>query len=366
MKESRVISVPWPLRLFGECQDFLELPCVVMAADLRTAVVAAPADGELSTINAPGLAGPVSVKLDDPVSGSAMPAFAAALQAVAARGVKLSGAYDFRVVTNAPWFDRLPDSPAMLVGWIAAFLSLDGDLEKLSGQEIAEIAIAARKNEPIFRRQVPEIYAATLGGTLRMQPGDQPEAKPLERNMPGIIVGSVPKATGDSLAAPVAEMLKALLAMKQASAKFDIRTSAFDDVVPLLRKIGETEAGLVYAQVRLRDVCREAIETMEFEEGFDDDKLGELLEESHAALGDYLGLRDERLDPLIAAAVSGGALGCKILPGCASFMAFAAGRADDVMKSIREAGGHARLSNATDGIRVEEHGGDCECGGHGA
>lgn len=355
MKDPRVISVPWPLRLYGEYQDFLELPCVVMAADLRTAIVAAPAEGELSSIAAPWLASPLHFRPDcgDDVAGA--PGFTEALRAVAARGFPLKGAYDFKVVTNAPWFDRLPDSPAMLVGWMASFLALAGSLEKLSGREMAEIAIAARGERPVFARQIPELYAATMGGTLRTEPGDAFPAKPLERNMPGIVVGSVPEKTGDLLAAPVAEMLKALLALKQADAKFDIRKSALEEVVPLLRKMSDAEAGLVYAQARLRDICREAIETLEFEEGFDDDKLGELLEESHTVMGDYLGLRDERLEPLMAAAVSGGALGCRILPGCASFMAFAAGRADEVLKSIRAVGGHARLANATDGIRVEEH-----------
>lgn len=357
-----VISVPWPLRLFGEYQDFLELPCVVMAADMRTAIVATPADGELSSITAPGLAKPLSVKLDASVNLPALPGFAAALRAVAAHGHPLAGAYDFRVVSNAPWFDRLPDSPALLVGWIAAFLALNGALDKFSGQELADIAIAARRDEPIFRRQIPELYATTLGGTLRMQPGDALQAKPLERNMPGIVIGSIPGSTGDSMAAPISEMLKALLALKQSGAAFDVRTSTLEEVVPLLQKISAAEAGLVYAQVRLRDICREAVETLEFEEGFDDDKLGELLEESQAVLGDYLGLRDERVEGFMAAAVGGGALGCKIIPGCASFIAFAGGRADEVLKAIRATGAHARLANATDGIRIEEHG--CGCASH--
>ncbi len=357
-----VLSVPWPLRLFGDYQDFLELPCVVMAADLRTAIVATPAEGEFSSIAAPGLPKPLSVKLDASTSLPALPGFSAALQAVAARGFPLTGAHNFRVVTNAPWFDRLPDSPALLVGWIAAFLAINDGLAKFSGQDLAEIAIAARSAEPVFRRQIPELYATTLGGTLRMQPGDALAAKPLERNMPGIVIGSIPATTGDSKAAPIAEMLKALLALKQSGAAFDVRKSTLEEVVPLLRKISDAEAGLVYAQVRLRDICREAIETLEFEEGFDDDKLGELLEESHAVLGDYLGLRDERTEELMAAAVAGGALGCKVIPGCASFIAFAGGRADEVLKAIRVTGAQARLANATDGIRIEEHG--CGCASH--
>jgi len=78
-----------------------------------------------------------------------------------------------------------------------------------------------------------------------------------------------------------------------------------------------------------------------------------MLDGAHEMLRDYMGYNVRRVERLIEAAVGGGALGCKIIPGVGGFVCFAPGREDEVAQAIREAGGEAHTAAVSDGARME-------------
>ena len=167
-----IVSVPWPVRLFGDLQYFLGLPAITLALDLRTAVAATPrSDGRFS-VSAAWIPEPLSFEPSEAAEAfPQMPALSRAFRAAPPRKEKLQDGCDFHVISRAPWTDALPDSPALLAAWTVALLSLMST-PGLSANQTAEAACRAYRDEQPTARWIPETYACILGGMLFLEPGE--------------------------------------------------------------------------------------------------------------------------------------------------------------------------------------------------
>lgn len=351
-----VLSVPWPVRLLGDFQDVTGMPAFVTAIDVRTVVGANPRQDDLWQVTGGGLPAPFSFDPNgDRAAASAMPSLARALEGLRARNVTLRGGYDFQVLTRAPW--PVADTPALDVAWTAVILELHGLLRSLSGSELADYAMAGRAALELHARQFPEVCAAAMGGSLFVDSGDARSARSCERALPEMVLGLAKEpAPGAPIPDVVRGMLQSLLEMRRKWDAFDIRASDLDRVVPMLNLLTTDDAGRVYSQLVARDLCRQARELMEEETGIDDDSIAELIDGAHELMRDYHGLSAPAIESLVTAATGGGAIGCRVLPGLSAVLAITPGRQQDVIKSIRAAGGEARGVAVSDGIRLEQVG----------
>jgi mevalonate kinase len=369
-----VVSVPWPVRLFGDLQYFLGLPAITLALDLRTAVAATPRSDGRFTVSAAWIPEPLSFEPGEAAKTfPQMPALSRALRAVQPGKEKLPerAAYcarqdgcDFHVISRAPWTDALPDSPALLAAWTVALLSLDAQLADLSGNETAEVACRAYRDEPPAARWIPETYACILGGMLFLEPctdsGALSAAKPakvapIDRALPGIVsCYAGPDGKGlDRYAQAVRGTLSALSGIVKLQEGFNLRDASADEVIPRLRELPDADAGVVYAHLAMRDLCRQAFELLESEYGIDDDRLVEMMDKQHEMLRDYLGYNVPEIEALIPVATGGGALGSKIVLGTNSFIAVAPGREKEVISSVKQADGDAVSVAVAPGMRAE-------------
>ena len=349
-----LISVPWPVRLLGDFQDVTGMPAFVTAIDVRSVVGANPRQDGLWQVTGGGLPAPIVLDpAGDAAPAAAMPSLARALAGLKARNVTLRGGYDFQVLTRAPW--PVADSPALDVAWTAVILELHGLLRSLSGNELADYAMAGRAALELHARRFPEVCAAAMGGSLFVESGDSRAVKSCERKLPDMVL-ALPKAPAPP--APAADvvraMLQSLLEMRRKWDAFDVRTTELERAVPMLNLVPPDDAGRVYSQLVARDLCRQAQELMEEETGVDDDRIAELIDGAHELLRDYHGLSSPELEALITAATGGGAIGCRVLPGLNAILALAPGRQKDVLDALRAAGADARGVAVSDGIRLEQ------------
>lgn len=83
--------------------------------------------------------------------------------------------------------------------------------------------------------------------------------------------------------------------------------------------------------------------------------MGELLDNHHEMLRDYLGVSTPKIERMISAAKKAGALGCKINgSGCGGTMIAYAPRCEqEVAAAIEEAGGRAYIVKKAEGVWVE-------------
>ncbi len=364
-EKTLIVSVPWPVRLFGDLQYFLGLPAITLALDLRTAVASTPrTDGRFS-VSAAWIPEPLSFDPREAAEAfTQMPALSRALRAAPPRKERIQDGFDFHVISRVPWTEALPDSPALLAAWTVALLSLDAQLAELSANETAEAACRAYRYEPPTARWIPETYACILGGMLFLDPrtdsGTLPAATPaqvapIDRALPGIVsccAGPGGKDL-DRHARAVRNTLSALSGIVKLQEGFNLRDASEDAVIPRLRELPEADAGVVYAHLAMRDLCRQAFELIESEYGIDDDRLAEMMDKQHEMLRDYLGYGVPEIEALISAATGAGALGSRVVPGTNSFIAVAPGREKEVISSVKQAGGHAISTAVATGMRAE-------------
>jgi len=360
-----IASVPWPVRLFGDLQYFLGLPAITLALDLRTAVAATPRSDGRFTVSAAWIPKPLPFEPGEAAKAfPQMPALSRALRAAPPRKEKLQDGCDFHVLSRAPWTEALPDSPALLAAWTVALLTLDGRLADLSANETAEAACRGYQDEPPSARWIPETYACILGGMVFLEPRSDSGAlssarpakvAPIDRELPGIVsCYAGPGGTGlDRHAQAVRSTLSALSGIVKSQEGFNLRDASDDEVIPRLRELPDADAGVVYAHLAMRDLCRQAIESLESEYGIDDDRLAEMMDKQHEMLRDYLGYNVPEIEALIPVATGGGALGSRIALGTNSFISVAPGREKEVISSLKQSGGVAVSAAVATGMRAE-------------
>jgi len=348
-----IVSVPWPVPLFGDLQAYPGLSTLTYAADLRTAIGVRPRSDRVWSVNGPGA--PARFAFDSRrATRVRMPSLSRALRAVGTSPERFESGFDFRLYTRS--VADLRDSPVLVSAWTVLLLALQGRLRGLSGAEAARQVCAGFEDPEERRRSLAGIYTCVLGGTLLVRHGERPRVFPLERQLPGLLIG-YPGGRREAAATvrrAVRRSDEALRAVREVLGSFSLEDTPLEEAVPALRGLPQDQAGIVYAHLRSRDLCRQAYDLLESEEGFDDDRLGEMLDACHEVLRDYLGFREPRIEGLIRAARGAGALGCKVLPGTGCFVAFAPGREDEVVAAIRKAGGQACAAPVSDGMRVEE------------
>lgn len=357
-EQATIVSVPWPIRLFGDLQEHLGLPAITVAVDCRTAVRAVPRHDALFSIAGRGIADPIILDPRTPTdAASTIPSLARAFTALPAGEHPLTGGYDFQVFSRVPGMDNLLDSSILTVTWVVALSALAGTLPDVSGLDVAQLAAKATSPNTNPAWTWPETYACVLGGTLCIEHGKRPLAAALDRELPGMILGNCPGIanTGGTdmprAAAASVERLEDIIG------RAAFASASFDEIMAQLQDLTSAEAQAVYAHTLMRNQCRAARQLMTDDTGFDDDRLGELLDGAHEALRDYLGFRHERMEKLFDAASQAGALGFKLIPGTTRFVAFAPGKDDTVIQALRKAGGEAHAVVVTDGMRVERRSG---------
>lgn len=355
-RDALLVSVPWPIRLFGDLHEQPGMATLAVAVDVRTAIAARQRGDNRVTLRVGGR--PDSEVCDlgesDDIARR-MPSLSAALRALQFAGRSIRRGFDFHLHSRVPGIENLLDSPALAAAWTVVLLSLHGGIAERSGNALAELVCQGLATGRVERGGGTEVYAAVLGGAVFTRFAEKPHPLPIEREVGGLILGSrkgpllKPSAPGEALL----DVARAFQELHDAGVRSAPDVSVLDEVVPCLGKLPEREAGRIYAFLVLRDLAFEANELLESEYGLDDDMLGEMLDRGHEMLRDHLGLCPPALEDLVRAAKEAGALGCKAVVGTDSFVAFGPGREDDIMGAVRKAGGDARPAPMSDGIRLE-------------
>ena len=164
---TKLVSVPWPIRLFGDLQEPLGLPVVTAAVDLRVAVGVMPIESGPCRASAPWHDDPVSF---DPARPGDLPdtfqPLVAALNVLRDTGALPSQRVDLRLHSRAPEIGDLWRSPAVTCAWTVAVLSAGGNLRERSGAAIARLVEQAWEARTDAGDPPPELRTCILGGTL--------------------------------------------------------------------------------------------------------------------------------------------------------------------------------------------------------
>lgn len=343
-KSEIVVSAPGRMCLFGEHQDYLGLPVVAAAINLRVEIRARPVAQPRIVINMPDTGEREEIRLDEPLKiAKPRDYFRSAIRILRYEGLKVEGGFEAELTSDIPIAKGVSSSSAILVAWIALLAGLEG--RELPPEEIAGFAYRAEVREFGEPGGMMDHYTSAIGGLLYIECGEETVPYRLDVEIPGWFLlcdsGERKNTTG------VLGLVKR--AVHEGVGELEKRVPGFST-----KDFGAGEAESILSDLPVgvrravagahlnRDITREGLSM--FRRGRVDEKqLGDFFNRQQEILRDDLCISTEKVDALIAAALGAGALGCKIngSGGGGCMIAYGAGNPGGVIEAVERAGGTA-------------------------
>lgn len=338
--------------LFGEHQDYLSLPVVAAAVNLRMTVTGMPIMRREIILELPDIQRRRVFWLDrEQPYVNRRDYLAAALNVLRRDGVTVKSGWQAVVRGTIPINAGTSSSSALVVAWIKFLLQVTG--ETRTPEEIAILANRAEVLEFGEPGGLMDHYLAALGGVYYLDFAEQPaKVERLQAPLSGFVLGNSlqPKTTTEVLGEARAQAEEAFDWVAAYAPALDPRTSPRADFAALLPKMPAPLRAKLDANLVNRDLCR-AGRAMLLDGPVDPPALGALLLEHHKQLSEGIGVSTPKLDAMVQAAVDAGALGGKLngSGGGGCMFAYAPGKEQDVAAALEAAGGKANILTIPNG-----------------
>ena len=339
------VSAPGRICLFGEHSDYLGLDVIAAAIDMTIDIVATPREDNEIHISYNDLDERDSFSLDSEINYRNQRDYVrSAFNVMVRRGFEPEHGWNLQISGNIPIAAGLSSSSAMTVGAVMA-------IARMANKQMQEedIALAAFDSEVLEFDEGGgnmDHYASAVGGIIHVDMKENIVTR-LPARLDSIIIGDSGEKKKDTVGdlryiRTTVELEYKLITQKISS--FDRRTTPVDSVCEHGRSHPTKERNMAEATLRNRDLTYRALRLLETEE-FNQQELGDLLREHHEILRDDLDRSTPKIERMIEAAYSAGALGCKIngSGGGGAMMAYAGNRVEEVSSAIQKAGGTAYI-----------------------
>ncbi len=352
-------SAPGRICLFGEHQDYLGLPVVAMAINLRFHIEYTPTDAKTFTIHRPDIKGSepglLDIYKDQP--GDSEDYCWGIARVLLDQGFEFPRGGELTFRSDIPVRAGCSSSSAMSSAWMRLLIEIGEHPEKeLYIQDPETVAyLVYRGEKELFGGAggMMDQYSCYLGGLIHVYPKDLGQGKaadakdsnaggsgvsPAANREKGesddedevpygverldvvpsgfiLIDSGVPKDTQGVLKGASDRVHDAVKTVSELHPDFDLRDielGKFDEMAgadgsPL---VDSEAARIIHDHIINRDICRVGLGMLRL--GVDEEKMGELLNEEHRVLSETIGISTPAIDALQAASLKGGALGAKI------------------------------------------------------
>ena len=298
------VSAPGRVCLYGEHQDYLGMPSVVMAINLRCRIHIEEREDRKVVWTSPNLGVKYSGEFDlnnleeSEIKGQQNHLLAALILAKRADRLPQYG-WNATIDSDVPVQAGCSSSSALLVAWIAS-------MQRLSGHITTNIELAGQAFQAEVRYfDAPggnmDHIACAVGGGLRVDPSENEGYVKLGESSFDLVLGdsNMPKDTIGILERCKFDRLSIL----------HKNGGNWDEIN--LDSLNEVDASLVKGTLRNRDIERIASANL-LEENTSTEELGALMCEHHSILRDVLKISTPKIDKMCDAAIHAGAVGAKI------------------------------------------------------
>ncbi len=355
-------SAPGRICLFGEHQDYLHLPVITAAINLRITIKGRPNGQHHIFINLPDINN--EEHFDLPSKNTAVPYvkerdyFRSVFNVVRRHGVRIDQGWDCTVHGNIPINSGTSSSSALCVAW-TRFLTQASSVHKAEFAnpyfiaKLAHLAEVAEFSEP---GGMMDHYASAMGGLLFQEFGDSVNLQPFAVKLGAFVLGDSlqPKDTKGILARVKFGVLRAIEIIKKKNPQFDLKTEPYDSVSQYQTLLTNEQAEVLRGAILNRDLTLEARKLMS-KDTLDERQFGKLLNEHQNVLAELLKISTPKIDSMLCSALKAGAYGGKIngSGGGGCMFVYAPENPQAVAKAIELQGGRAYIVTVDDGVRVE-------------
>jgi galactokinase len=355
MPKTITVSAPGRICLFGEHQDYLGLPVITAAINLRINLSGGFSEDDKFRIDCPDVNEYDSFAFLYPFRYSKdRDYFKSTLNVLQRAGLDLRRAAEVHIRGTIPINSGTSSSSALVVAWVAFLLKLADDERANDPLTIAQLAHAAEVLEFKEPGGMMDHFASALGGIQFISFGKKTKAERLPAPLGTFVVGDShePKDTKGMLARVKKGALEGLKVIGT-----DILSLKKDDVQASKNKLTENQSKVLGAQILNRQLTEVAKAIME-NDPFDHAQFGHLLNKHQEQLRDGLGISTPKIDRMIDAALNAGAYGAKIngSGGGGCMFAYAPKNAQHVAKALEQEGGKAYVVQVDEGVKIVEGG----------
>ncbi len=355
MQERLRVSAPGRICLFGEHQDYLGLPVLAAAVDLRISMTASPRVDALFAVEMPDTG--ESLCIDPAIEQTyahRRDYLRSAVNVLRREGLSWGRGSDIVVRGTIPINAGVSSSSAMVIAWLRILLETADGPPTFTVDDLARWGYKAEVTEFGDPGGMMDHYCAALGGLLGIDTRPPFKAERLESNLRGFVLGNSlePKATLETLAQTRREVTDGIARMRELVPAFDLASTPLAEVDGLFKYLQPAPARRLRANMLNRNITIEAAHALAES---DNVKIGHLLTLHHAQLRDGLDISTPKIEAMMAAAIKAGALGGKMngSGGGGTMFAFAPGREDAVAEAIRREGGTPHIIKIDEGTRID-------------
>jgi galactokinase len=349
------ISTAGRICFFGEHQDYLGLPVIAAAISRRIAINGSKRTDNLIVIDMPDIGHTEQISLTDVFPyKKERDYFRSIIHVLKKRGFAFSVGFDCEIQGNIPINSGTSSSSALNVSWANFLVRMADNPAELSTKTLGEIAYEAEVLEFGEPGGMMDQYSTAIGNVIYLESVPEIRVEALQPNLGTFVLGDSqqPKDTLGILARCRYGMEAIIEKVKQFDPTFSIFTTSAEKSPEYKAILTADEWGLFNANVSDRDILR-AGKIILSQKNVDNQAFGQLLYAHHQNLRDYKKTSTTKIDRMIEAALTAGALGAKIngSGGGGCMYAYAPTNAKAVAEAIEREGGKAYIINVDGGTR---------------
>jgi len=354
------VSAPGRICLFGEHQDYLQLPVITAAINRRVELTATPRNDMKIVIDLPDIKSQeiLDISAETELEYSAQrDYFKSVYNVLFRKGLRIKQGYNCTVRGKIPINSGTSSSSALNNVWCRFLLEIgDNILPKWKGKAMtghfSYLAEVEEFGEPGGKM---DQLATAVGEVLHIDFSNNCKITELPTKLGSFVLGDSqePKDTMHILASTKAPALSAAEKIKTKLPDFEFTTFSLEQLQQYSHLITDTEMVVMEGMLHNRNICREALLEMH-KPDIDHRKIGKMLTQHHRYLADNLQISTPKIEIMLEAALNAGALGGKIngSGGGGCMFAYAPKDPEKVAKAIENAGGKAYIINSAEGVTI--------------
>jgi len=355
----KIISIaPGRTCLFGDHQDYLGLPIIACAISRNIKLTAVENGLRVLNINKPDINVKRVINIDDPIESIEKgDHLLYALKVLKRYGCIPNKGYDVKFIGNLPINAGTSSSSAVVVSWVNFLIEAFGVDVKVTPEFVSQVAYESEVLEQGAPGGKMDQYSIGFGNIVYLETGDEFSYKIIDTPLEGIIIGEsgIPKETVGLLTELREKTWFAIEEVKFKIKDFNIKDAKIEDLRKYLNCVSDKSQEYLYAAITNHDITKKALKEFE-NESPDFRKIGLLMNDHHNVLKNVLKITVPRIDDMIRAALSAGALGAKIVGsgGGGSIVVLASiGKEQLIINAIKRAGAKDAYQVAVDpGARI--------------
>tara|TARA_B100001057_G_scaffold66339_1_gene60063 strand:+ start:1405 stop:2475 length:1071 start_codon:yes stop_codon:yes gene_type:complete len=306
-------TAPGRVCLFGDHQDYLELPVIACAIDRMMQIDAEENGKDHFEINMPDMDQkrtiPLKQDFDEIERGDFLKI---ALKVLKKRQIVPTKGYRLTINSGIPINAGLSSSSALTIAWIQFLIAAFSD-RSFSPKEMALLAYETEVIEPGSSGGKMDQFTIAIGDTIFLDTHTDRVQKFNDVNLDLVVgVSGLSKDTFGTLSHLKSNAWKAIDQVKAQIPEFDIASTTVNELNKNLTLVETSLKPFFYSAVCNHDITLKALKTLE-QEQLDTQILGGLMNEHHHLLKSYLKITPPLMDKMIDAANENGALGSKIV-----------------------------------------------------